>query len=67
MENRARSCWGKLPILNQSGHEPITIPPQKRGEPVKDEAAIEAIGDRDKFNAREREGWIGFVSYFICG
>ncbi|KAF7588549.1 hypothetical protein BBP40_005538 [Aspergillus hancockii] len=45
----------KLPILDQSGHEPITILPQTWGEPVKDEAAIEALSDRDKLFAREKK------------
>lgn len=51
----------KLPFLDQTGRETIAIHPKKWGELTKDEAAIQAVGDRDELFARELEGWIGYV------
>ena len=51
----------KLPFLDQTGHETRKIEPAKWPELVKDEAAIEAIGDRNKLFTREIEGWKGYV------
>jgi sulfite oxidase len=51
----------KLPILDQTGSETITIPPRKFGELSKDEAAIKAVGDPNELFARELEGWKGYV------
>lgn len=51
----------KLPFLDQTGPEAIEIEPQKWGDLVKDETAINAIGDRSKLFARELEGWKGCV------
>lgn len=49
----------KLPILDQTGSHTVPIHPIKWGKLMKDEKAIEAVGDRDKLFAREREGWRG--------
>jgi hypothetical protein len=51
----------KLPILDQTGRETITIQPQKWGKLVKDEEAIKAVGDPNKLFVRELEGWKGYV------
>lgn len=49
----------KLPILDQTGDITKEILPRGWPELTKDEAAIQAVGDRDKLFAREREGWQG--------
>lgn len=54
----------KLPVLDQTGRETVGIYPIKWGKSVKDDAAIKAVGDRNKLFAREREGWRGYV--VIC-
>ena len=51
----------KLPFLDQTGPETIAIEPQKWGDLIKDEKAINAIGDRSKLFAKELEGWKGYV------
>jgi sulfite oxidase len=53
----------KLPILDQTGTQTVTIEPQQWGETTKDEEAIKAVGDRDVLFARELEGWRGYVIY----
>ena len=54
----------KIPFLDQTGPETIAIEPQKWGDLIKDEEAINAIGDRSKLFARELEGWKGYVG--VC-
>lgn len=49
----------KLPILDQTGAAATLIPPQVFGELKKDEAAIEAVGNRDMLFAKEIDGWKG--------
>ncbi|KAI4211567.1 MAG: hypothetical protein LQ351_005608 [Letrouitia transgressa] len=53
----------KLPFLDQTGPEATEIEPQKWVDLVKDEEAINAIGDRSKLFARELEGWKGYVEW----
>ena len=52
----------KLPFLDQTGCETVEIEPAKWGDLIKDEKAIDAIGDRSKLFTREIEGWKGYVS-----
>jgi sulfite oxidase len=54
----------ELPALDQTGSETVLILPHKDIPFPKDEAAIEAFGDRNKLFARELEGWQGYV--IIC-
>lgn len=54
----------KLPFIDQSGPETVYIDPSPWPELKKDEKAIEALGDRNKLFAREREGWQGYESPF---
>ena len=49
----------ELPILDQSAPETVEIQPHKWEGPSKDEAAIAAVGDKEKLFAVEREGWKG--------
>ena len=61
----------KLPFLDQTGPETVEIEPQKWGDLVKDEKAIDAIGDRSELFARELDGWKGCVTihvppFFTC-
>jgi sulfite oxidase len=51
----------KLPILDQTGRETVTLQPQTFGKLVKDEAAIKAVGDPNKLFTREIEGWKGWA------
>ena len=51
----------KIPFLDQSGAETVEIEPQKWGDLVKDEKAIDAIGDRNQIFAGERDGWKGYA------
>lgn len=57
----------ELPILDQSGKTTIKIFPPKPSGVVKDKKAIQAVGNRDKLFAREREGWVGYVSFWSLG
>ena len=50
----------KLPILDQTGQDTIHLYPPKPAKIVKDEEAIESVGDRSKLFARERPGWKGY-------
>src|SRR3954469_18925563 len=43
----------KLPILDQTGTETVKIQPVIWGDLTKDEAAIEAVGNRDELFKRE--------------
>lgn len=56
----------KLPFLDQTGPETVEIEPHKWGDLVKDEKAINAIGDRSKLFAKELEGWKGYVAVYIA-
>lgn len=49
----------QLPILDQTGRETEAIQPVVWPELTKDEAAIEAVGDRDELFQREKDGWVG--------
>lgn len=49
----------KLPILDVSGKELINIYPPKNRHPIKDEHAIDAVGNRDELFKRELPGWRG--------
>lgn len=49
----------KLPFLDQTGRDAVPIEPAKWPKLFKDEAAIAAIGDRDKLFTREIDGWKG--------
>jgi sulfite oxidase len=51
----------ELPALDQTGPETVVILPHTGNtkEFPKDEAAIEALGDRNELFARELEGWKG--------
>ena len=51
----------KLPFLDQTGPEPIAIEPRQWGDLIKEEKAIDAIGDRNKLFVGELEGWKGYV------
>ncbi|GFF56898.1 sulfite oxidase, mitochondrial [Aspergillus udagawae] len=53
----------KLPVLDQSEKDTLHIYPPQPKKTMKDEEAIEAVGDRDKLFAREREGWKGYVEW----
>jgi sulfite oxidase len=55
----------ELPILDQTGPETVEIEPHKWEGPSKDDVAIEAVGDKDKLFAVEREGWKGYVTFHI--
>ena len=48
-----------LPVLDMTGPETKALAPQVFGELTKDEAAIKAVGDRNKLFAIERKGWTG--------
>jgi len=49
----------KLPFLDQTGAETVKIQPVVWGKLTKDEAAIEAVGNRDELFKQELEGWKG--------
>ena len=51
----------KLPFLDQSGPETLFIQPTEWPELTKDQAAIDAVGNRDELFTRELEGWKGYV------
>ncbi|KAI4763216.1 molybdopterin binding oxidoreductase [Aureobasidium sp. EXF-12344] len=53
----------KLPFLDQTGHVQVEILPTEWAKPWKDEAAIEAVGDRDELFKAERDGWKGYVEW----
>lgn len=54
----------KLPFLDQTGSETVFITAHQWEGATKDEAAIKAVGDRNKLFRRELEGWKGYV--LIC-
>jgi sulfite oxidase len=49
----------ELPVLDQSGRETRSIPPEGQFQKFKDEAALEAVGDPIQLFAEELEGWKG--------
>ncbi len=49
----------KLPFLDQTGTETVKVQPVIWGELTKDQAAIDAVGNRDELFKRELEGWKG--------
>jgi len=51
-----------LPILDQTGSEVRYVKPFEY-KPWIDQAAIDALGDRNKLFAEEREGWDGYVEW----
>ena len=52
----------ELPVLDMTGPEIKAYAPQVFGEPtIKDQAAIDAVGNPDELFVREREGWVGYV------
>jgi sulfite oxidase len=51
----------KLPIIDQTGKETVFIHPIDPPAITKDQAAIDAVGDRKKLFAAERKGWKGYV------
>ncbi|OAL25416.1 hypothetical protein AYO20_10450 [Fonsecaea nubica] len=53
----------KLPFLDQTGPEPVFIQPRAWPELTKDQAAIDAVGNRDELFTRELEGWKGYVEW----
>jgi sulfite oxidase len=55
----------KLPIIDQTGTETIFIHPVDPPEITKDQAAIDAVGDRKKLFAAEQKGWKGYVRSYI--
>ncbi|KAI9048011.1 hypothetical protein LZ554_007809 [Drepanopeziza brunnea f. sp. 'monogermtubi'] len=56
----------KLPFLDQTGTETVKIQPHVWGELTRDQAAIDAVGNRDELFRREREGWKGYVEWEDC-
>lgn len=52
-----------LPILDQTGKTVVKVFPPKPSEIVQNKKAIQAVGNRKKLFAREREGWVGYVSH----
>lgn len=54
----------KLPIIDQTGKETVFIHPTDPPAITKDQAAIDAVGDRKKLFAAERKGWKGYVLTF---
>ncbi|KAJ5380728.1 uncharacterized protein N7496_003156 [Penicillium cataractarum] len=53
----------KLPILDQTGSDTINIYPPPPTKIIKDEEAIQSVGDRAKLFSRERVGWKGYVEW----
>ncbi|GAM37518.1 hypothetical protein TCE0_024r07502 [Talaromyces pinophilus] len=53
----------KLPIIDQTGKETVFIHPTDPPAITKDQAAIDAVGDRKKLFAAERKGWKGYVEW----
>lgn len=51
----------KLPFLDQTGPETVAIQPAPWPKYTKDEAAIEAVGNKDEIFQRELDGWQGCV------
>lgn len=49
----------KLPIIDQTGKETVFIHPIDPPAITKDQAVIDAVGDRNKLFAAERKGWKG--------
>ena len=49
----------QLPILDQTKEEAEDIQPVVWPDLTKDQAAIEAVGNRDELFQREKEGWVG--------
>lgn len=56
-----------LPILDQTGKTVVKVFPPKPSEIVQNKKAIQAVGNRKKLFAREREGWVGYVSHNRLG
>ncbi|KAJ5449584.1 uncharacterized protein N7458_006033 [Penicillium daleae] len=52
-----------LPILDQTGKTVVKVFPSKPSGIVQDKKAIQAVGNRKKLFAREREGWVGYVEW----
>jgi sulfite oxidase len=50
---------GQLPILDQTKKETEDINPVVWPALTKDQAKIDAVGNRDELFKREKEGWIG--------
>jgi sulfite oxidase len=51
----------KLPFLDQTGPEALFVQPAPWPELTKDQAAIDAIGNRDELFKRTWDGWKGYV------
>lgn len=51
----------KLPFLDQTGRDAVSIQPAAWPKIVKNEEAIKAVGDPEKLFPRELEGWRGYV------
>ena len=51
-----------LPVFDCSGDEIRYVKPLEY-KPFKDDAAIQAVGDRDELFREEREGWSGYVEW----
>jgi sulfite oxidase len=49
----------QLPFLDQTGPETIFVHPAKPATPMKDEAAIKAVGNPNELFQMERPGWKG--------
>lgn len=52
-----------LPVLDMTGPTTTWSDPQTFGPFTKDEAAVKAVGDREKLFTRARKGWKGFVEW----
>lgn len=52
----------KLPILDQTGSDTINLYPPPPTKIIRDEEAIQSVGDRAKLFSRERVGWKGYVT-----
>ena len=53
---------GELPVIDQTDAESVIIEPEEYKH-FKDEAAIDALGDRKELFAEELDGWKGSVDY----
>ncbi|CZT08715.1 related to nitrate reductase [Rhynchosporium agropyri] len=53
----------KLPFLDQTGPETVKIHPVIWGDLTRDDAAIEAVGNRDELFKKELDGWKGYVEW----
>lgn len=59
----------KLPFLDQTGTTQVEIMPREWPKLWKNEAAIQAVGNRDELFKVEKPGWKGYVlnlSIFRC-